>query len=196
MMNKHPMLNSPEKVGLGKVQTYTLLKENDVNTLDFTTSFDTARGWQRDEFKVVGRDRDHGMGGAGITVYQPKKRLGNHKFYTKYFKKEREFRVHIFLDKVIFLQEKLRRNDSPNADKYIRSHGRGWCFAFKHLVKKPVPHEVVDSAIHAVKCLGLDFGGVDIGWNEEKGGAVFEVNTAPGIENTSLAAYVKTIQQL
>jgi glutathione synthase/RimK-type ligase-like ATP-grasp enzyme len=42
----------------------------------------------------------------------------------------------------------------------------------------------------------LDFGGVDIGWNQRHGAAVFEVNTAPGIEETSLQAYVEAFKTL
>jgi D-alanine-D-alanine ligase-like ATP-grasp enzyme len=37
----------------------------------------------------------------------------------------------------------------------------------------------------------LDFGAVDIGWNDDAGACVFEVNTAPGLENSALAAYVE-----
>ncbi len=196
MMQGLPMLNPPELVGIGKLKTYHLLKETGVKTLEYTQQNDTAKGWQRAGYKVVGRDSNHGMGGVGITVYQPDAQLKNHKFFTKYSKKEREFRIHCFLGKVIFVQEKLKKNGEVNADKYIRSHGRGWCFAFKHLPLRPVPDGVTELGLAAVNALGLDFGGVDIGWSAKGGATIFEVNTAPGIEETSLAAYVKTIQRL
>ncbi len=80
-----------------------------------------------------------------------------------------------------------------NVNKYIRSHDKGWCFAFKHLVDEPVPAIVRDIAIRSVNALGLDFGGVDMGWNDD-GTCVFEINTAPGLEETSLKAYVEAFQ--
>lgn len=191
-----PILNNPNKVGMGKIKTYEILKANNVKTLEFTVSQDQAEKWQRNEFKVVGRNSNHGMGGQGITVYQPGDNLRPHMFYTKYSKKERELRVHVFLGQVIFIQEKLKKNDVPNADKYIRSHNRGWCFAFKHLADNPAPDTASEIAIKACAAMGLDFGAVDIGYNRAAGCRVFEVNTAPGIEETTLEAYTHAIRQL
>ena len=49
-------------------------------------------------------------------------------------------------------------------------------------------------AISAVDSLGLDFGAVDIIWNEsEDQYYVLEVNTAPGVEGTTLQKYTEAI---
>lgn len=190
-----PMLNKPEAVKLAtsKMRTYDALKLAGVQTVTYTRSLAKAQAWG---CRVVGRDLDSGFGGHGITVYGRGEPLSPHKFYCKYVKKEREFRFHVFNGRVIFVQEKLKKRGAENADAYIRSHARGWCFAFHHFAERPVPESLAELAVNACNCLGLDFGAVDLGWSDRSGGTVFEVNTAPGIEETSLAAYVEAISAL
>ena len=180
-----------------KLKTFSALQAADVPTMEVTRDKAEATSWLQ-KSKVVGRDLDRGSQGRGIVVYSKGDKIDkNHLFYTKYFKKEREVRIHVVNGKVIFEQEKLRKNGTAEAgtlDKYIRSHDRGWCFAFKHLADNPIPQSCRDVALAAVKACGLDFGAVDIGWNKRSGAAVFEINTAPGIEETSLEAYIKAFQ--
>jgi hypothetical protein len=45
--------------------------------------------------------------------------------------------------------------------------------------------------------LHLDFGAVDVGWNEHHGEAtIYEVNTAPGLEGTTLEKYYEGMAQI
>jgi glutathione synthase/RimK-type ligase-like ATP-grasp enzyme len=71
----------------------------------------------------------------------------------------------------------------------IRNHDNGWVFA---RVGIEPTQAVLDSAMLAVGALGLDFGAVDIATtrNNEKPIVVFEINTAPGIEGTTLEKYL------
>jgi D-alanine-D-alanine ligase-like ATP-grasp enzyme len=49
---------------------------------------------------------------------------------------------------------------------------------------------VTSEAIKAVNCLGLYFGAADVIWNDKEQRAyVLEVNTAPGLEGTTLENY-------
>lgn len=59
-----------------------------------------------------------------------------------------------------------------------------------------MPENALNAAIQAVRALGLNFGAVDIGWNERDGPCVFEINTAPGIEESSLEAYTIALKTL
>jgi hypothetical protein len=194
------MVNNPMavRVATSKLSTFRALSAANIVVPSFTQDRSVAVGWNA---RLLGRDQDHGSQGAGIHVYHQGDTVGNHQFYVKYWRKEREFRVHVFKGRVIFIQEKLRKRVRvPTSvlpgSSYIRSHNRGWCFAFNHLSTSPCPSNVSDAAVAAVQALGLDFGGVDIGWNERHGAAVFEVNTAPGLEETSLQAYVEAFKTL
>lgn len=188
-------LNRPEAVKLAtsKMRTYDALKLAGVQTVKYTTDINEARGW---DCRIVGRNLDRGFGGHGITVFRRGEPLTPQRFYCKYVRKEREFRFHVFTGRVIFVQEKLKKKGVEDADPYVRSHARGWCFAFKHLDEKPAPDGLAQLAINAVAALGLDFGAVDLSWSARSGGTVFEVNTAPGIEESSLSSYVEAINAL
>ncbi len=69
----------------------------------------------------------------------------------------------------------------------VRNHDNGWVFCRQDVHP---PDEVINQSIEAVRALGLDFGATDVGWNEYyQKACVFEVNTAPGLEGTTLENY-------
>lgn len=191
-----PMVNSPVAVrrATSKMETFRALADAGVQTPSWTQDHGVASEWVQ-KGRILGRDLDHGSQGRGITVYERGAVVGKHQFYVRYMKKEREFRVHVMNGTVIFTQEKLKKKGVDDADKYIRSHNRGWCFAFLHLAEHPAPQAVLDSGVAAVRALGLDFGAADIAWSERSGATVLEVNSAPGIEESSLAAYANAFQR-
>ena len=117
--------------------------------------------------------------------------LGDHLFYVKYMKKEREFRFHVVRGTVIHVQEKLRMNkERRNGDNYyVRSHGNGWVLAFTHLEANPPPMGGAELAQSAALCLGLDVAGVDMGYSDDTGYFILELNSAPGVEGETLRRY-------
>ena len=94
------------------------------------------------------------------------------KLYVKYIKKKAEYRIHVFNGKIIDIQQKRKRHEAIEINFQIRSHNNGWV-------------------------LGLDFGAVDIIWNEkQQQGYVLEVNTAPGLEGETIINYANAIEEL
>ena len=90
-------------------------------------------------------------------------------------------------------QEKRRRSGVETNSK-IRTEEHGWVFCRGNV---QVPDDVKLQAESAVSALGLDFGGVDVIWNEKEQQAyVLEVNTAPGLEGTTVTTYAAMIQNL
>jgi len=189
------VVNKPEAVAVAssKLASFKQFLDAGVTTVEFTRDQATASTWGAKR-RVVGRDLDRGSGGRGIRVYDVGEPIGRHVFYTKYIRKQREFRFHVYQGRVIRVLEKLKRRGHDDANKFIRSHLNGWVFASNHLTERPAPAPLYDLAIRAVAALGLDFGGVDIGWNERTGGFVLEVNTAPGLEGTTVGAYASAIK--
>ncbi len=91
-------------------------------------------------------------------------------------------------NEVIHYAAKLRRREGVDepADPWIRTHDRGWVYATQGVV----PNEEAQTlAVSALGRLGLDFGAVDIAIGK-LGVAVLEVNSAPGLEGTTLEKYV------
>jgi len=113
----------------------------------------------------------------------------------KYKKKRKEFRLHVFQGKIIDVAEKRKvQGWSETHNEFcgaIRNHANGWIFAREGMI---LPQGIETLALDAIAALGLDFGACDIIWNEHENKCyILEVNTAPGLEGTTLISYVKAI---
>jgi D-alanine-D-alanine ligase-like ATP-grasp enzyme len=62
----------------------------------------------------------------------------------------------------------------------VRNHENGFIYARQEIAP---PKKVIDEAVKAVSALGLNFGGVDVIYNEKKDAAyVLESNSSIGLE--------------
>jgi hypothetical protein len=111
--------------------------------------------------------------------------------YLHHYIHKDEYRVHIFKGEVLDVQKKKRKLGFTGSSSGIRNHSSGWIYARTDVA---IPDMLCPIAIQAVELLGLDFGAVDIGHkiNDNKF-FVFEVNTAPGLEGSTLDKYTKAI---
>jgi len=186
-LNKHEAI----KLASNKLYTFTELTCKGFNHLPkFTTELDDAIDWCNNDNVVYCRTTLMGHSGRGIVIASNSNELVNAPLYTVKTKHKHEYRVHVFKDKVIDVQMKRKRNGSLGGSG-IRNHSNGWVYARAEIVP---PEELLSSSIEAVKLLGLDFGAVDIGHRLiDNKFFVFEVNTAPGLEGTTLDKYSKTI---
>jgi glutathione synthase/RimK-type ligase-like ATP-grasp enzyme len=185
-------INHPASVAVAhnKIRTFRALQQGNVPIPDFTEEYDTALQWLKDDHTVMARSTATGHSGAGITVVLPVEQLPRTMFYTKYIRKMKEFRVHVFDGRVILIAEKRRRKDyDKEIDDFVRSYHRGWVFCYDGIVE---PTGLHDLAIRAAAALRLDFAAIDIVWNQKSNALyVLEANTAPGLEGTSLQTYVR-----
>lgn len=191
------LLNNPAAVrsASNKQEAFHYLTLGGVSTPDFTESQATASQWIDEGFTVMCRTKLNAHSGEGIVVARTKDDLVNAPLYTKYKKKRSEYRVHVFLGTVLDVQEKRRDREADiNADQsLIRNHQNGWVFCREDVNRTEALDQI---AISAVKALGLDFGAVDIIYNQKEDKYyVLEVNTAPGLSGTTLDKYVEAIVQ-
>ena len=191
------ILNKPEAIAVAsnKLKTFQKLSDNKaINIPGFTPEAQNAVQWGT----VVVRNKLTGHSGEGIQILEagagdviPKAPL-----YVQYIPKRDEFRVHVFQGKIIHLQQKKRDKEVPD-DKVnwkVRNHGNGFIFAFQDVV---LPEAGRIQAIMAVKQLGLDFGAVDLIYNAKQDKYyVLEVNTACGLEGTTLDKYVEAFKAI
>jgi hypothetical protein len=103
----------------------------------------------------------------------------------------REFRVHSFLGRSIRGVVKVPREGFRNPSEWIRSWDSGWRMIWQ---EGAIRQRHRDIAAQAVRALGLDFGAVDIGELSNGELIVLEVNSAPGIEGSTLEAYANAIE--
>lgn len=190
-------LNAPEavKVAANKLKAFKALHEAGVRVPAFVFGDDDRlKGRTKKEaaaelgFPVVCRQKLSGHSGEGIVIAEIADELVDAPLYTKYVKKKDEYRVHILDGEPFFIQRKARKLDVENPDWKVRNLAGG--FAFVEVEQALVPQDVIDQAVEAIEALGLDFGGVDVIWNEKEQKAyVLEINTACGLEERTAGYY-------
>ena len=179
------------KLASNKLLTFQALKDKDGIRLPiFTTDRSVATGWLRDGIVVVCRTQLSGHSGAGIVLAAKEDELVQAPLYVQYIKKQKEFRVHVAFGEVIDVQEKRKRSDLPEdfqANFQVRNHQTGWVYCRENVTE---PGELRGMAQRTVQELQLDFGAVDIIWNEKRNECYcLEVNTAPGLEGSTVDKY-------
>lgn len=152
---------------------------------------------------IVVRNVLNGHSGEGIELIGEEQarfeELPTAPLYTAYVPKKQEYRVHVFRGEVIDVQRKARRRDVPDEaiNWKVRNHANGFVFARNGDALRDVPADCLVQAVSAVTSLGLDFGAADVIYNDRQSLAyVLEVNTAPGLEGTTLTNYVAAFSGL
>lgn len=191
-------INKPELVNVAssKLASLRKMKEAGVNVPDFTTSRETVAGWLANGKRALARTLDRASGGRGIIMCENPSSIPQAGLYTLYIPKKYEYRVHVWRGQVLDIQQKKKRLNFPEAqfNGQIRNFDRGWIFARDGVA---APQDVLDQSVAAVRALGLDFGAVDVGYTEKTQKAtVYEVNTAPGVEGTTLSKYAAKIKEV
>ena len=191
------ILNSKEavKVAANKLLSLKALQKAGVPIPEFTESRRTAEQWANLEgVTVVCRKTLTGHSGQGIVLASRPEEVVEAPLYTEYLKKILEYRVHVFGDDGFFVQRKARNRSVPDEEVnwQIRNHQNG--FIFSH-INLEYPKEMELIAHSAVKALGLDFGAVDLILNSRGEMYVLEVNTACGLEGTTLTKYAEYFRQ-
>lgn len=185
------VLNKPEAVALAtnKLSTFLTL-ENKEYLPEWCTSKLTAIGWINAGYKVYCRTLLTGHSGSGIVIATTVDELVSAPLYTRDVKAKHEYRIHVFKGEIIDAQQKKKKSNwEGQCTPGIRNANNGWVYARCGI---DVPSCVLHAALDAVKSLGLDFGAVDIAYNEYHNKAyLFEVNTAPGLEGTTLNIYTE-----
>lgn len=194
---KCQVLNKPEAVLIAsnKLNFFFAMQEDGaVRIPEFTTDMDDASWWAEEGFKVVERHKLNGHSGEGIVIVDDEEDLLEAPLYVKYIPKKSEWRIHVFQGEVVDIQRKARDRDVPDekVNWQVRNHANGFIFARNEGL---APHEdVLYQAKQAVRACGLDFGAVDVVFNDKQQQAyVLEVNTACGLTGSTLDGYAERL---
>jgi glutathione synthase/RimK-type ligase-like ATP-grasp enzyme len=193
------VLNVPSFVGTAtnKLRTLQALAAAGVRVPRFTQSRAEALDWQRQGNVIVCRTTLTGHEGRGIVLVREKEEeVPNAPLYTQHIRHRHEYRVHVLGNTVIDVAQKLKRKDfdDDKRNSLLRNFRFGWVFAHQGV---NAPEDVLNQAKMAVQALQLSFGAVDVGYREKENQAyVFEINTAPGIEGTTVERYAEALRGL
>jgi glutathione synthase/RimK-type ligase-like ATP-grasp enzyme len=187
-------LNKPHAIALAsnKLKTFnTFIEKGFFHLPAFTTSKDVAKEVINSGDIIYCRSTVTGHSGRGIVIASNSNELINAPLYTVKTKHKDEYRVHVFKGEVLDVQKKKRKLGFTGRSSGIRNYSNGWVYARADVA---IPDMLCPIAIQAVELLGLDFGAVDIGHRIiDNKFFVFEVNTAPGLEGSTLDKYAKAI---
>ncbi len=193
-VNPERMLNSYAAVALAanKLHFFREFQGHPVvKTPEFTTNAEEAEEYLSLGKTLFARTVLTGHSGQGIVVITPEDELIDAPLYTLQFPTKREYRVHVVNGSVIDVTQKKKRRDTEvNMD--IRNYDGGWVFA-RNDIEQP-PEEALTMAIAGVTDLGLDFGACDVLVSEDNRVVICEINTAPGIEGTTLEKYINAFK--
>jgi glutathione synthase/RimK-type ligase-like ATP-grasp enzyme len=179
-----------------------MTQAGNVSIPDWTTDKAVARGWLSEDKPplIFARTILAGHSGEGIVKVANTDELDKIKpgtLLVKYVLKRHEFRIHVGRGgALIGVQQKRKRNDVSNEDVdfKIRNVANGFIFARQDI---ELPPGCLDQAHAALAATGLDFGAVDVIYNEmQKQAYVLEINTAPGLEGTTVEEYANYLGRL
>lgn len=205
-LNVGRIINAPEAVGIcsNKATFFkTMSKTGGPRVPEFTTDLEQAKTWAAEGLAVLGRS-NHGSSGKDIAFFaEDPERFVSSDFWLKYKKKKAEFRLHFIGDTWVIEQQKVLPKLGPDGipipkesvDFRIRTHRTGFIFQ-KNDIK--VPDDVyrqAEIARSVIREKGLDFGAIDVIYNQSENQAyVLEINTAPGLEESSIPSYAESLR--
>ena len=176
-----------------KLFQYEWFAANEVPALPFTTSSEQVAEWLAGNNVVFARTLTRSSEGKGIIVLEPESPIVSAPVYTLYRKKKKEFRVHVYKDQIVAVLEKRKKKGLDNVDSRIRNTANGYVFCRDGVVE---PEGLRELALKASKVTNSDFKGVDIGYNEKLNQLFcIEVNSAPGMEGSTINQYIEAILQ-
>ena len=179
-----------------KLTQFNWFKANNIPALEYTTKLTDVEAWLNEGNIVFGRKYLNSSCGKGIVILEPNTDAFHEQcpVYTKYKKKKREFRVHVFKDQVVAVVEKKRKKEfDGERDTKIRNLANGYVFI---QTVENEPEGLRTLALAASKVSASDFRGVDIGYNAKKDELfVIEVNSAPGIQGSNVNKYLEAMVQ-
>ena len=198
--NKGRVINTPDAVAkaANKLTFFThcsTLGDESPRIPAWTTNKAEVAQWLADGRTAFARKVLNGNSGEGIVDVIDTSVLDtvpDGTLFTMYVPKKLEWRIHVAFGKAFDVQRKAARTTNTvegfTPNWRVRNFANGFVFERNGSGK---PHaDVIDQAVKATVGLGLDFGAVDVIWNEKhKQAFVLEVNTAPGIEASTLHQY-------
>ena len=175
--------------GIDKIRQLSSFHREGVPAPAFATSLDAAK--QLTTRQVVVRALIDSSEGRGISIVPAAELTQQAPLYTVYIPKKKEFRVHVWDNKAIDVQEKRKKRGNENEEHQVRNTANGYVFCRGDV--QP-PADCCDVALAAVSSLGRTYGAVDIIWNEKQNKCfVLEVNSRPGMEGTTVKKYADAI---
>jgi len=186
-------LNSLEAVQntVNKLKMLEILRDAGIKTLEFNNVPDTMAELFDNSGNFYIRNRN------GIVRYGNDFNQTTDLYYSRPIKyKRREYRVHVFENKVLGAYEKVPLvPGAENRPKLFKADTCKFVRCNLELEGCRVNAQAREMCVEAVQSLGLTFGGVDLIRDKSGNFTVCEVNSAPGLNGMNVGRWVEAIQE-
>jgi hypothetical protein len=153
----------------------------------------TPENVRNEDLPIIARPRKH-QGGKNFVVLENFSQFLRHWnkyepqgwYYSEFWDKDREFRVHVAHGKVLFVREKPSPGDGSKVWNFSQNHDSWPTIRWNELNEQPGIAEACKQAIAAVEACNLDFGGVDVMVKGDEA-KILEINTSPDIASSPYA---------
>lgn len=179
-------LNITPQLAINKKEMLKTLDEHNIPTLEWTDDVEVAK----ENTPIYCRTRLCESKGKGIIRAENPEEVVRAPLYTKALDGYEEYRIHVMKGNVFYAQKKIARHEGANT---IIKNIKDYYFSKRDITRlHPQLYEIPKNTMTA---LGLDFGAVDL---LKKGNdiRVLEVNTAPGLDNSTAKAYYNSFSSL
>jgi len=138
-----------------------------------------------------------GHSGEGIVILREQRDITDEirtkcKLFTKNFHKTHEYRVYVMGEEIFHASSKHKSSRVGFHDEHVWTHNNGYVYCFKK-VKLPAPVE--ELVREFIQMTLLKFFAIDILYNKNTREAkIVEVNTAPGMEGTTLERFIDKLK--
>lgn len=189
------IMNTPDAIiqASDKLNFFQILRDKRL-TPSYTESEETAQSWVDDGSAVVSRSLLRASGGLGIHITDPGQEVLYAPLHVRYIKKDSEWRVHVIAGDIVDIQKKAKRNEVDDPDWRVRNLQGGFIYMREGI---NIPHQVTTVAHDVFRKFSLDFGAIDIIFNNHYDRAyALEINTAPGLEGQTVDSYASALKGL
>lgn len=117
----------------------------------------------------------------------------------KYMNYAREYRVHVSTEGVFMMWRKLRRNDTPDNQRwFFNNQTCNWVGEEHELfnMSEEVKLNLSTECLKALNSVGLDFGACDVRINTTGRFSIIEINSAPSLGTIGIEKYKIEISKL
>jgi len=118
--------------------------------------------------------------------------------FEEFFDGSREYRFHISTLGVFLTWRKLRRNDTPDNQRwFFNNQNCNWVSEQHELYNRPATYQqIADECVKALNACGLDIGGCDVRVNKKGEFKIIEINSACSLAEQTAEAYKAELTKL
>jgi hypothetical protein len=190
--NRNNFLVTPHV--LNKIEQFQRFQQHGVSCPAFTT--DVTQLANLESKTVFARTLVNSTNGRGIVEFEyGEGQAPRAPLYTAYVPKKAEYRVHVFNDEAVDIQQKRKKRGFENErDTRVRNIQNGYVYCREGITP---PAGIEALAVNAVKACAYQYGAVDIIYNEKRKMCyVLEVNSRPGLMGTTLRKYAEALKKM